>query len=402
MHDATFERARALFFEGNALLEAGACREAERRFEAALALVPGRVSILVNLGAARVGGGRHAEALAALDQALEHVPDDLEAWSHRGVALAGLGRHAEALDCHDRVLARAPERAANWLRRGEALQCLERPREALDAYERALTLDPTLAQAWSQRGGILRDAGRLAEAAHAFEQALAHGGDRSLNGYYLAAATGRAAPASAPQPYVEAFFDEYAPTFEHHLVGLLGYRAPQTLVGQLTARAPRRWRSALDLGCGTGLCGRLLRPLADRLVGVDLSARMLEQARSRGVYDELVQADIAAHLAATPDRHDLVVATDVFIYVGDLAAAIAGAARALEAGGWLAFTAEAAADDDAAFVLLPSLRYAHGERSLRRLAADHGFAVEQLLRAPLREDQGRPVEGLYALWRRGP
>jgi predicted TPR repeat methyltransferase len=400
MDEATFERARALFFEGNALLEAGACREAETRFEAALALVPGRVSILVNLGAARVGGGRHAEALDALDQALEQVPDDLEAWSHRGVALAGLGRHAEALDCHERVLARAPERAANWLRRGEALQRLERPGEALDAYARALTLDPTLAAAWSQRGGILRDAGRLAEAAHAFEQALAHGGDRSLNGYYLAAATGREAPASAPPPYVEAFFDEYAPTFDEHLVGLLGYRAPQVLVERLVVRAPRRWRSVLDLGCGTGLCGPLLRPRADHLAGIDLSARMLELARARGVYDELVQADVAAHLATTPARHDLVLATDVFIYIGDLAPVIVGAARVLEAGGWLAFTAEAAADDDAAFVLQPSLRYAHGEQGLRRLAAGHGFDVEELLRAPLREDQGRPVDGLYALWRR--
>jgi predicted TPR repeat methyltransferase len=80
----------------------------------------------------------------------------------------------------------------------------------------------------------------------------------------------------------------------------------------------------------------------------------------------------------------------------------AGAARVLEAGGWLAFTAEAAADDDAAFVLQPSLRYAHGEQGLRRLAAGHGFVVEELLRAPLREDQGRPVDGLYALWRRRP
>ena len=35
----------------------------------------------------------------------------------------------------------------------------------------------------------------------------------------------------------------------------------------------------LDAGCGTGLCGPLLRPLAARLVGVDLSEKMVELAR---------------------------------------------------------------------------------------------------------------------------
>ena len=400
MDDATFERARALFFEGNALLRAGDWQAAEARFEASLALVPGRASTLLNLGAARVAGGRHAAALSVLEQALEVAPADLDAWSYKAAALAGLGRHAEALACHDHVLGSAPERAPNWLRRGQALQALERPAEALDAYARALTLDPTMAPAWSQRGDILRDAGRLAEAAQAYEQALAHGADAVLNGYYLAATTGRGAPPSAPLQYVELFFDEYADTFEQHLVDALDYRAPQRLVERLAGGARHRWRSALDLGCGTGLCGPLLRPLADRLHGVDLSGRMLERARARGVYDALVQAEIGAHLAGSTERHDLVVAADVFIYIGDLDPVIAGAARVLEAGGTLAFTVEAAASA-ATFQLLPSLRYAHGEGYLRERARSHGFGVAELARAPLRTDQGRPVEGLYAVFRHG-
>ncbi len=40
----------------------------------------------------------------------------------------------------------------------------------------------------------------------------------------------------------------------------------------------------LDLGCGTGAAGALLRPAATRLVGVDLSANMLAKAaRARGL-----------------------------------------------------------------------------------------------------------------------
>ena len=45
----------------------------------------------------------------------------------------------------------------------------------------------------------------------------------------------------------------------------------------------------LDAGCGTGLAAPLLGPYARRLVGVDLSGAMLEQARALPQYDELVE-----------------------------------------------------------------------------------------------------------------
>ena len=395
-----FERAKALFFEGHALFESGRPEEAAERFEASLALVPGRASSLANLGAARVEAGRPAAALEPLEAALALEPADLASRSYLGVALAALGRHAEALAAHDAVLAVAPERAGNWLRRGQALQFLDRHADALDAYERALTLDPTLAAAWMQKGSLLRDAGRRADAARAFEQALAHGGDPDLLRYFLASVTGQHAPAVAPAAYVEPFFDEYADDFERHLVETLDYRAPQVLVDAVAALAPRRYRAAVDLGCGTGLCGPLLRPLVAHLEGVDLSARMLDHARERGVYDALVQADIAAHLGALPPAAvDLIVAADVFIYVGDLEPVFTGVAHALEPGGVFAFTAEAL-PDGAGYALLPSLRYAHAEPYLRALASRHGLDVATLTRGTLRREQRAPVDGCYVVLRR--
>ena len=50
----------------------------------------------------------------------------------------------------------------------------------------------------------------------------------------------------------------------------------------------------LDLGCGTGLAGAAFRPHVDWLVGVDLSPKMIEAARAKGLYDQLAVADIAA------------------------------------------------------------------------------------------------------------
>jgi len=400
MDESAFERARALFFEGLEHFKAGRPARAVAAFEASLACVPDRASTLANLGAARVEAGRYAEALEPLERALAADPNDLDSRSYLGVALAALGRDAEALACHDAVLARVPQRASNWFRRGQVLQALERHAEALDAYERALTLDPTLAPAWTQKGSLLRDAGRLPEAAAAYRVALAHGGDAALNGYYLASVSGDQGPPSAPSDYVEPFFDEYAQTFDQHLVGTLRYRAPERLVAELAAHGPQRYRSALDLGCGTGLVGALLRPMVERLEGVDLSARMLERAQARGAYDELAQGDIAAHLAATTHRHDLVVAADVFIYVGDLDPMFGGVARVLEPGGRFAFTVEAAAAGVDRYVLNPSLRFAHGRPYVEALAGAHGYAIEQCARAPLREEQQRPVDGWYVVLRR--
>jgi len=432
------ERARELFFDGVERFERGDVTGAEAAFAAAATLAPERVSILANLGSARLRLGRFEAALEVLERAVALAPGDLDARSHLGAALAGLGRHAEALACHERVLAaepgrdndrfrralslhalgrhddalvaleavleRQPDRAEAWFRHGQALQGLERHDESLASYERALAIEPGLAAAWRNRGGVLRERGDLAGAAEAFRQALASGSAPELDAYLLAAVEGadeQGRPPPPPRAYVESLFDGYADTFDVHVAGTLRYRGHATLVEGLGV-APGRYRHALDLGCGTGLCGPLLRPMAERLGGVDVAAAMLAKARTLGVYDELVHADIAEHLQATQARHDLVVAADVFIYVGDLEATFAGVRRVLDPGGRFCFTAEPGEEGAAGkggVALTPSLRYTHSPRYLRELAARHGFTVEAMVEAPLREDQRVPVPGLYVYLR---
>ena len=430
----SLHRARELFFQGLEHHQAARFDAAEASFAASLALVPGRPSTLLNLGAARVRLGRHADALEPLEAALQLEPNDVEALSHRGVALAALGRIEEALACHDRALAidpaRTPNRlaragllienrrpaealadlaaivaaepghAAAWCRRGECLQRLDRIEAALASYERALELDPELAPAWSQRGGVLRELGRLDDAAACFEQAIRHGAEETLHRFYLAAVKRGAAPGAPPPGYVAPLFDDYADSFDAHVVGELGYRGHALLVEQVRATGRPRFRCALDLGCGTGLCGPLLRPIVDRLAGVDVSARMLDKARDLGVYDELVQADLAAHLAATPVAHDLLVAADTFIYVGDLGPVFQTAARATAPGAIFCFSIERVEDERVDVELLPSLRYAHSERHVRALAARCGWEVTQIVRRPIREEQRRPIEGACVTMRR--
>jgi predicted TPR repeat methyltransferase len=358
--EGTFEQARAFFQQGLDHYLRGRYSEAEHAFAASLALAPGRASALTNLGAARLKLGRFDEAVPLFDEALAQEPDNVEAHAQRAAAPAELGQ----------------------------------VESALAGVERALALDPARGAAWTLRGSLLRTMGRREDAIASYENALVHGADNELNRYYLASLTGREPPTAAPRAYVQALFDGYAAGFQDHLLEVLHYRAPAILVDELR-RTGRRFAAAVDLGCGTGLCGPLLRPIASRLVGIDLSRNMVEQAAGTGAYDDVIQDDLVRHLQHTVDRYDLVVAADVFIYVGALEAVFAGAARVLEPGGRFCFSVEAAPEGQD-LVLQPSLRYAHSLRYIRRLAEPHGFEMIATSAHPIREDQGTPVPGLFA------
>jgi predicted TPR repeat methyltransferase len=356
--DASFEQARAFFLEGVGHYEAGRWLQAEQKFAAALSLAPGRPSVLTNLGAVRLKLGRPDEALALLQEAVRLEPDNPEALGHCGTALAELGV----------------------------------PAQALQMFDRALAGDSSSATIWRLRGTVLKELGRLDDAADSFREALDRGGDPDLLHYYLAGLEAAEPPRQAPRDYVEALFDNYAPHFESHLVAALRYEAPPVLADRLAATG-RRYANGVDLGCGTGLCGRYLRPFTDRLTGVDLSGNMLDKAQASGLYDDLKQADIVEFLANATESFDLVVAADVFVYVGALEDVFAHVALCMLPGGRFAFTVEEALG--AELELRPSLRYAHSEAGLRRLADLHGFRVAALEHRPVREDQRQPIPGLF-------
>ena len=154
----------------------------------------------------------------------------------------------------------------------------------------------------------------------------------------------------------------------------------------------------MDLGCGTGLAGVELRAYARTLIGSDLSTRMIARARERGIYDELHVEDLATTLARARDV-DLIVAADVFVYVGALDATFAACAGALRSSGLFAFSIERSGGNDV--VLQPTLRYAHGGAYIAGLASTHGFVVARSEPSIIRIDRGKPVDGVIYLLRRG-
>jgi predicted TPR repeat methyltransferase len=399
--DDPTEQAKAFFFEGNALFEQGQLEDAASRYQAALALVPGRPSILANLGVTQCRLGRWPEAVATLTQATKADPAHRDAWVALGLSQEALSNWAGAAHALQQGVILGAATAQIQLSLALCLLRLERPDEAMKALDQALALDPTLAEAWSQRGSVLRDIGQYAEAARCFEQALAHGGDETLHRFYLASVrAGEATPAQPPRAYVEALFDDYAGDFQTHLVQHLKYQAHETLLAPLRVGG-QRFPLVLDLGCGTGLCGQLIRPHADAVDGVDLAQAMVEQARASGAYRRVEQGDLLGFLRAQTEPADLVIAADVFIYVGALEEVFGAVRQRLQPGGCFAFSVELAGDGQE-LQLRPSLRYAHSLSYVERLAKAHAFQVRQTWQAPLREDQRKPVMGLYVLLEPAP
>jgi predicted TPR repeat methyltransferase len=272
---------------------------------------------------------------------------------------------------------------------------------AADVLVQTVALAPTFAAAWAALGTLRDQLGDRGGAIAAFEAAR-DSDPEDFHGARLQLArlgAGDAAPRMT-DAYIRRLFDQYAARYDTALTEQLHYRGPALLheaVSGVMAASGRamHFRAALDLGCGTGLCGAAFRPHADWLTGVDLSAAMIAQAAAKHLYDRLVTGELEAFLAdetAAATKYDLVLAADVFVYFNDLAPALAAIAHALAPAGVVAFSVER--NPGNGVKLLPSLRYAHAEGYLRETLAVAGLAVAHLAEAAVRSEKGVPVESL--------
>jgi predicted TPR repeat methyltransferase len=269
---------------------------------------------------------------------------------------------------------------------------------AVDLFAQAVELAPAFASAWFALGEARERLGDREGARAAFAQARnADPQDRHGAALHLAR-LGAADPATAAlHGYVRTLFDQYAPRFDRALADLK-YSAPDLLRDAVTAHGTH-FGTMLDLGCGTGLAGAALRQHVDWLVGVDLSPKMIDEARKKGLYDRLAVGDIAQFLANEQQSSaHLIIAADVFAYIADFAEVCSAVARALAPGGLFGFTVES--HDGEGAIVGAKMRYAHGERFVRAAIADAGLTLLELKAVSSRTENRMPVPGLLALARK--
>ncbi|WP_188564250.1 tetratricopeptide repeat protein [Undibacterium terreum] len=392
----------ALNNRGNALRNLSRYEEALEDYRQAIALKPDYAEAYNNQGIVLHKLGRNEAAIAAYQHALRLNPAFADACNNLGIAQHALHDFEAAIATYSSLIQAYPAYADAWCNRGMALQKSQLFQQALENYDEALRLRPDFANAHLYRANSLRALGRTEEAKSAYLHAREQGADAEQVDYALAALGVIAAPASSPASYVKELFDQYAEHFDLHLLEGLQYRTPALLVDMLREglKAPSLAGTLdiVDLGCGTGLCGTLLKPFSRKLIGVDLSPNMLQQAAARNVYDTLACAEINQFLSDKPESCDVVLAADVFVYVGDLAGIFAAARAALRSDGLFAFSVEESEQEE--IVLRPSLRFAHSSAYLQRMAERHGFIIKKMDSRVIRQDDGADLYGFLVVLQR--
>ena len=412
---------------------AGDLVAAETLYRQHLASKPGDAAAQHWLGCVLHQQGRDAEALPWLQQAVTANGGQAAWWFSLGIVSASLRQFADAVAAFRAALARDATQYFFWTNLGASEAALGHAELAEQAWLQALQLQPDLPDTWfllsahhaangdaalaqqcNYRGIVCEGAAKhppatLAQALYEIGQPeaaqtllrqwLQREPGNAIALHLLAACGGDIPPARCSDSYVQQAFDQFSASFERKLAEL-GYQGPAMVAALAREQGwpQASWRIA-DLGCGTGLIGVVLRPYASQLAGVDLSAGMLHEAKQKGIYHTLQQAELCEWLQQPRAPFDLAVCIDTFIYIGDLCQVLPAIARNLRPGGQLVFSSELLADTAAGFHLNSSGRYSHAPAYLAAQLAAAGFARWQSRPVTLRQESGVPMHGeLYSAW----
>ncbi|MHB1098541.1 MAG: tetratricopeptide repeat protein [Burkholderiales bacterium] len=386
-----------------------------------------------NLGEVCRALNRLDEAQACYARALALQPTLLEAHRNIGLTLLAQNKPDQAEIYLRQLIARHPKYLGGYWALLTVLKERNKPEEILQVCDAGLEHNPLDLSLLHAKGHTLRAMGQLEQSARHYRQAIerqpqapelyryltvvlmqsgdTEGAIESLkneirvspddaSAQHLLASLQNITTDRAPASYVSELFNTYADSFDQHLVGKLEYRThalvAQTLRDSLGQEAHGLY--ILDLGCGTGLFGEEAKNIKKTLVGIDLASKMIDLARQRGIYDELIVGDLVDYLMEVqPGRFDVIVATDVFVYIGDLLPVFSQASRILQPGRWFAFSLEAAADENKEFVLGASGRYQHSQAYIERLCVGFNFEVGRFSEATIRKDNSQPIAGYIYL-----
>lgn len=356
-----------------------------------------RSAVLFNLlGAANHGLGQLDTAITAYRKATIIKPDYADAYYNMGVALKAQGKLDNAIDSYKKAINIKLDYAEAYNATGIVLKAQGRLNEALEAYKKAVFIKPDYAEAYNNIGNIFKDQGNSNKAIEAYNNALKFKPHYAEASHMLFSLTEKRTNA-APKRYVENLFDGYAPNFETSLVEKLEYNTPRTITDiLLKINENKNLGSILDLGCGTGLTGLEIRKFCSKLEGIDLSNSMINQAKHKNAYDKLSKCDIFEYLCSSDLVFDCFIATDVFIYVGELSEIFHLIKKRNKKSGKLAFSTEHTNKDG--FHLEKSGRYSHSKKYIEDLCRKFDYSISYFSKINLRKDKGTfIIGGIYVL-----
>ena len=385
---------------GLALLLANRNQEAVKECQLACEMMPQNAEAFHNLAAAMSRIGQTANARVCLALALELNPNYARACFALAVMEVEAGRLIEADALLRAAISMKPDSPAGYFALGQVLAKMGQEQESKQAMQAATLLSQ----------GHAPQTQSVSQSIAEFERRLTASPDAAKLHMLLAVKANVAPPAQLPPGSVTSLFDRYADFFDQHLRMKLEYHLPEKIVEAITSEyektSSQKAPDVLDLGCGTGICGELLRSRArsagsgkaGALWGVDASPAMVEKARARLVYDHLEVGDLIETMRKHPRAFDLLIAADVLIYTGDLLPTFEAAAQSLRSGGLFAFSVEAC-EGDRFKLHTATRRFMHSKTYVQKIAMMCGFEELRFEPVTIRLEAKQPVAGYLVLLR---
>lgn len=406
--------------------------QAEAVYQWILQQLPDCPEALHFLGMLRHQQGKDDEAVALIEHALAAAPDYADAYNNLGNIYRLQDKPELAVESYRKTLALNPQNSAAYNNLGILLKDLAQFDEAIEALGKAIELMPDNPDFYRNLGNALKNRGSFADAVKAYRGALSL---RSYNAedyehlavllymqrnydeaiplikqwleldpenplakHRLAAFSGEQL-SKASDDYISQTFDSFADSFDR-VLKKLDYKAP-FLVADAVEKlhgTPAAHLAILDAGCGTGLCGPLIKDFASQLTGIDLSAKMLQRAEKRGCYHELAHSELVAWIAGQTAAYDLIISADTLVYFGDLNPVCQVVTVALKNQGHFIFTLESSDEPMAdGYKIHPHGRFSHAEPYIRTTLSNNGLSLIDLNPVMLRYEGGLPVNGLLVV-----
>ncbi len=401
---ADAEYMQMLYSQAVAAHESGDTATAVNLYGEILTHFPDADLVLYNQGLALFDLERFAEAAAVFRQALQFRLDDADTWYNLALALKQQQRYSEAMEAYEQALLLQPDdqdilfNLANCCRKGGEEE------KAAAYYTRVLELEPENASALNNFAYLCHLRHDYSQAKQLYQRLLELQPGHPGALHMLAALTGTA-EGTPKNAYVRDLFDQYSESFEQSLVKKLEYRVPELLFDLLcrtrfgSERDQKKLTPhCLDLGCGTGLAGKVFQGVCSHLVGIDLSEKMISQAAAKGVYDRLIAEDVVQFLEQEKQEYTLLVAADLLTYLADLKPLFFATFQRTAPGGFFVFSTEHGEQEN--WQVRPTGRFAHCPQYIVDLAEQSGWQCIISEEANLRREASAWVRGdLFVLFK---
>jgi predicted TPR repeat methyltransferase len=379
-------------------------------YKRSLSITPDNWQTHSKLGNCYVKKNLIDDAMAHYKYSIELNPDNINATQNLGMLFVGSKEFTEALPYLEKSYHFNPtnkqhfefiEQLANcYLQVGNIAQ-------AIDYLKIAIELNPNQESAQHNLAILYLRQKNHALAIQHFKKTLAINPNNQTAKHMLLSLTqndnsNKTNLYQPPTEYVENLFDQYASYYNQHVTKKLSYHLPEKL-RSLYAKynTAVTAKNTLDLGCGTGLCGVYFRDATINLIGVDISKNMLLEAGKNNFYDLLIQSDLKSIDIFQKNYFDLIIAADVFPYLGSLDNFFFNLTNILKHNNnpnhksLFLFNIESKdpSNCNKNFSITSTGRCSHSVDYIQQLAKEFNLEITEKIKSPIRHQEGIPVMG---------